>query len=155
MREITIIKLNTNGEEVWRYEGRKIKQDQRSILVEAFFNRSDLIFHGICLKQGDRFIELYLNDRWYNIFEIYDRDDQGLKGWYCNIASPCWFKDDQILYMDLALDLLVYPNGDQLVLDEDEFAALDIEEGQKKCALSALAELQKVFRNSPSFRLAE
>ena len=34
----------------------------------------------------------------------------------------------QIRYVDLALDLLVFPDGRQLVLDEDEFEALHPEE---------------------------
>jgi hypothetical protein len=38
------------------------------------------------LKQRDRFLELYLFDRYFNIYEIYDRDTGILKGWYCNIT---------------------------------------------------------------------
>ena len=40
------------------------------------------------LRRGDRFIETYYTDRWYNIFEIHAREDDRLKGWYCNIAKP-------------------------------------------------------------------
>jgi hypothetical protein len=113
------------------------------------------LFHDILLKQGDKFVEIYLTDRWYNIFEIYDRDDHRLKGWYCNVTMPCQFLDQQISYIDLALDLLVYPGGDQLVLDEDEFEALELNESQRSGALTALAELRHLFQSNPGFRVAD
>lgn len=140
-REVAIIKLNPQGEETWRYDGRVLAQDETSILVEAYFNRSDFLFHGILLKENDRFIEKYFSDRWYNIFEIHDRDDDQLKGWYCNVTKPALFKPNRIEYIDLALDVLVYPNGKHLVLDEDEFIALGIDDSTRNQALKALDAL--------------
>ena len=35
--------------------------------------------------------------------------------------------EDVISYVDLALDLWVAPDGTQTVLDEDEFAAIDLD----------------------------
>jgi hypothetical protein len=46
----------------------------------------------------------------------------------------------------LALDLLVFPDGRQIVLDEDEFNALPLSEAERQSALAALAELQALFR---------
>ena len=48
-------------------------------------------------------------------------------------------------YVDLALDLLVFPDGSQLVLDEDEFAALNLSPSEQAAARQALAELQSSF----------
>lgn len=140
-REVIVIKLNPQGQETWRYNGTVIEENDTSILLEAYFNRDDLLFHGIQLRENDRFIEKYYNDRWYNIFEIHDRDDDRLKGWYCNITKPAQFKPDQIEYIDLALDILVYPNGEYLILDKDEFAVLEISEDTRKQALNALDAL--------------
>lgn len=144
--KITIIKQNPAGEETWRYPGSILKRDEKSLVIEAFFDREDLDFHGMCLCYGDRFVETYFFERWYNIFEIHDRTDDRLKGWYCNVCSPAVEKDGLLMYRDLALDLLVFPNGSQLVLDEDEFAALMISPTEQKTALAALAELEAIFR---------
>ena len=125
MEEITVIKRNPQGEETFRYAGVVKQRLPGAVLLEAYFNRKDTPFHGTVLKKEDRFIEAYYADRWYNIFEIYDRQSEQLKGWYCNVTMPAQISAGEIRYMDLALDLLVYPDGRQLVLDEDEFSALD------------------------------
>ena len=85
---VVVKKLNLQGEETWRYEGRVVQQRQNGVLLEAFFNRPDLPFHGIVFAEGDRFLEAYWSDRWYNIFEIHSRVDDTIKGWYCNVSQP-------------------------------------------------------------------
>lgn len=138
---VDIIKLDHQGQEVWRYPGEIIKKDEKGVLVEAYFNISDRPFHGITLRTNDRSIERYYTDRWYNIFEIYDRDDDRLKAWYCNVTYPADFTTDRITYRDLALDVLVYPDGKFLVLDEDEFENLELDRHTHKNALHALQSL--------------
>lgn len=143
-------KCDQFGNEVWRYEGKIIQQRPHCVTLEARFNRPDLPFHGIVLGNQDRFIETFFTHKWYNIFEIHDRDDDHLKGWYCNISYPAEIKPDQVVYRDLALDLLVYPNGKQLVLDEDEFDLLDLTLSDRMAAKNALIELQQIFSTKPS-----
>ena len=138
---VDIIKLDHQGQEVWRYPGEIIKKDEKGVLVEAYFNISDRPFHGITLRTNDRSIERYYTDRWYNIFEIYDRDDDRLKAWYCNVTYPADFTTDRITYRDLALDVLVYPDGKYLVLDEDEFENLELDRHTRKNALQASQSL--------------
>jgi protein associated with RNAse G/E len=151
--ELDVIKLDIRGKETWRYRGRVLRQDAQSILIEAFFNRNDLPFHGITLARGDRFIEQYYRDRWYNIDEVHDPVSGALKAWYCNVARPAVITADSISYIDLALDLLVYPDGRQRVLDEDEFEALDLSIEDHKSALRALAELKTLFKMPKVFDL--
>jgi protein associated with RNAse G/E len=145
MELITVRKLNTTGEETWRYTGRVLEQHATHIVLEAEFNRNDIPFHDILLRRGDRFIETFYADRWYNIFAIHDRDDDRLKGWYCNIGYPAEIRDGIVSYIDLALDLLVYPDGRQLVLDEDEFIVLALTPEVQRQARLALQELQASF----------
>ncbi len=139
---VIVIKQNLERQEVWRYSGKILEQTSDSILLEAFFNRPDKPFHGILLAQGDRFIEKYYSNRWYNIFEIRDHSTDVLKGWYCNVTYPAVFENGYVYYVDLALDLLVYPDGRQLVLDEDEFADLCLNEDDTRQAREALRQLQ-------------
>jgi uncharacterized protein len=146
MPAITVVKRNPAGVETWRYSGEMLKHEDNSVYLEALFNRDDMPFMGITLKRGDRFVETFFTDRWYNIFEIYDRDDASLKGWYCNVTEPAVFEaDDCISYIDLALDLWVAADGTQSVLDEDEFNELELDAETHKKALLALAELKSRF----------
>jgi len=59
--------------------------------------------------------------------------------------------DGIVAYRDLALDLLVYPDGSQLILDEDEFAVLQVPDEEKAKALAALEELKIIFSKPDSF----
>lgn len=145
---ITVIKRDAAGRETWRYTGRVLERGPGFVRLEARFNRPDLPFMGVTLRQGDRFVETFYTDRWYNIFEIHDRDDDRIKGWYCNIGRPAVLEAaDRLSYVDLALDLWVAADGSLTVLDEDEFAALDLDAESRARARAALAELQAAFAN--------
>jgi predicted RNA-binding protein associated with RNAse of E/G family len=143
MNEITVIKRDASGKEVWHYSGQVLERSDGYIRIQARFNRKDTPFHGIILREGDQFIESYFADRWYNYDEVHDKDSQDLKCYYANVTRPAEIGDTEIAYDDLALDLLVYPDGRQLVLDEDEFQALQLPEAEQKKALQALAELKE------------
>jgi predicted RNA-binding protein associated with RNAse of E/G family len=140
-----VIKQNTDRQETWRYTGEVLGRRPNAVLLQAYFNREDLSFHGMIFGKGDRFVEIFYADRWYNIFEIHDRASDALKGWYCNICLPAEIEDGRVSYVDLAIDLLVFPDGRQLVLDEDEFDALVLDEETRSCAQEALRELQALF----------
>jgi uncharacterized protein len=144
--QVTVIKLDHQGRETWRYRGELLEKSFRHIVLEAFFDRDDTLLDGLLLKRGDRFIETYYTDRWYNTFDIYDVDDGRFKGAYCNIGKPAEFAGDTISYRDLALDLIVLPDGEQIVVDEDEFEALPLTEQERQQARSALHELQQEYR---------
>jgi protein associated with RNAse G/E len=144
---VKVLKLDLEGEVTWQYEGQVLEQDEKFVLLEAFFDRDDMPFMDVTLKRGDRFVERFYSDRWYNVFEIYDRDNGKLKGWYCNIGRPAVFENGAVSYVDLALDLWVAPDGMQTVLDEDEFLALPIDAKTRAQALAALDELRQHFVN--------
>jgi hypothetical protein len=150
---LAILKRNLAGMETWRYDGQVLAQTPTSILIEAFFNRPDMPFQKIILCQGDRFLEAYYKNHWYNIFEIHDRQTDQLKAWYCNITLPATFTPHTIEYVDLALDLFVYPNGEQVLLDEDEFAELQLSVQQRQQAWNALQELRQLFATPINFDL--
>lgn len=155
MSEVVVRKLNTQNQETWRYSGKILRRSEDSLLIEAYFNREDTPFHGIVLGKGDRFVEIYFRDHWYNIFEMHDRADDNLKGWYCNVSCPAEFEEGEIAYVDLALDLLVFPDGRQLVLDEDEFAELKLDADTERKAREALKALQSIFQSPVNGRLED
>jgi predicted RNA-binding protein associated with RNAse of E/G family len=149
--DVILIKRDHTGREVWRYSGRQLCVTEAGMLVEARFNRSDLPFHGMIFKQNDRFVEIYLIDHWFNIYEIHDRDNDAIKGWYCNVTRPPLIQPGQIVYDDLALDLLVYPDGHQLVLDENEFEELKLSHADQDNARKGLKRLKELLRNPAQF----
>ena len=142
---ITVVKLDHLGQETWRYQATKLKQAPHEIVLEAFFDHDVTWVDELRLCRGDRFIEFYFDNHWYNIFEVHAREDDRLKGWYCNISFPAEITDSCVKYRDLALDLIVYPDGRQVVLDEDEFSRLSLDPKMRADAWIALSELQDTF----------
>jgi protein associated with RNAse G/E len=152
MTNLDVIKLNYLGQETWRYTGKLIKKTRTLVVLEAYFDRDDTLVEELLLTRGDRFIEYYYNDRWYNIFEIHDQSESKIKCWYCNISQPAVFSTKTVTYLDLALDLLVYPSGKQVILDESEFEALPISPFERKQAQDSLHKLQQRFQNEQIIR---
>jgi protein associated with RNAse G/E len=145
--KVIVQKKNPAGEVTYQYEGVLIERDENSIKLEALFDRADMPFQDVVFKTGDRFVEYYYSDRWYNIFAIHDRDDGSVKGWYCNVGMPAEIEDGVVSYVDLALDLWVSANGQQTVLDEDEFAELNLDANLSASALKGLEELKALFKS--------
>jgi protein associated with RNAse G/E len=142
-QRVTVHKLNPQGEELWRYEGIVLRQDTSSLTLEAHYDHEEEDFHGLTLGRGDRFVETHYSDRWYNVFAVFDANTDQLKGWYCNIVRPATLERGHVWSVDLALDLVVLPDGKWTVLDEDEFAALKMAPGERFQALQALERLQQ------------
>ena len=147
-----IQKKNLSGEVVFQYDGEVVRREENAIVLEAFFGRDDMSFMNVTLKRGDRFVETFYTDRWYNIFEIFDRDDKTFKGWYCNIGRPALIDEEAVSYIDLALDLWVAPDGTQTVLDEDELLDLNLDDGLLQKVYAGMQELQELLKtkNPPS-----
>ena len=145
--KIKIQKKNPVGEVVYEYEGDELRRNENVIVLEALFTRADMAFQDVVFKKNDRFVEYYYSDRWYNIFEIYDRDDGKIKGWYCNIGKPAVIEDHVVSYIDLALDLWVSVDGRQTVLDEAEFEELELDDALRADALRGLEDLKELFLN--------
>jgi hypothetical protein len=141
--KVTVIKNDHTGREVWRYEGTIKESGEGWVRLEAHFNRDDLPLGYITFRRGDRFIETFYADRWYNVFAVRDVDDDHLKGWYCNFTRPAVLDENTVSADDLALDLFVYPDGRALVLDRDEFDALPLRDAERAAVLAALTELQR------------
>lgn len=109
--KVTVYKLDHDGREVWQYPARVLARAPHHVRLEAFFNRDDTDLGYVVFKRGDRFIETFYDDRWYNVFAVYDRDDGELKGWYCNICRPAEITASAVRCDDLALDIWVTPEG--------------------------------------------
>ena len=63
-------------------------------------------------------VELYFEDRWYNVWHVRDNTQEL---WYCNVAVPASFDGKTLRWVDLDIDIRCYRDGAPEVLDEDEF----------------------------------
>ena len=145
--KIKVQKKNPTGEVTYQYEGDLLRNDESGIVIEALFDRKDMPFQDVVFRTGDRFVEYYYSDRWYNIFAVHDKDDGRVKGWYCNIGKPAEIEDDVVSYIDLALDLWVSADWKQTVLDEDEFEALNLTDELHAGALNGLKQVRLLFES--------
>jgi uncharacterized protein len=143
---VLVDKLNLAGEVTVQWSGQVLKRGEREMVLEATFTHAARDLGYVRLGPGDRFIEHYYTDRWYNVFAIYDAEG-AFKGWYCNITRPAEIMAAPgggvwVRAVDLALDYFRQPDGHEFILDEDEFAGLPLSPHEVSAARAALAELR-------------
>lgn len=146
---VTVQKLKANGQVSVEWSGQVLARDARQLVLEARFNRAAMELGYVTLEPGDRFVETYYTERWYNVFAIYSREGGEFKGWYCNISRPTEIVEPArpgeallVRTVDLELDYFRQPGGREFVLDQAEFAELSLAPDERAAAVAALAELQ-------------
>lgn len=139
---ITIRKLDHAGREVLRYPGQVVFDDGETLVARCRFAPPDTERAGFVFGHGDILIECYYRAEPFNIFVIYSPEGR-LKGWYCNVLEQAAFHADAVDWLDLALDLLILPDGRQIVLDADEFEELGPTPAQRARAQGALETLRR------------
>jgi protein associated with RNAse G/E len=150
---VTVRKLDHAGNLVTSYQGQVVSRDPSSIVLEARWQRDRLVLPYVVFERGDRLIEHFFADRWYSIFQIRAGTDGRLKGWYCNFSRPAVFEEHALSAIDLELDLFVFPSGQVLLLDNEEFDALNLPSADPEAGrqvLTALAEFGPVVASRHS-----
>lgn len=72
------------------------------------------------IRRGTVSYEYYWLDRWYNVFRFHEPDG-GLRNYYCNMNMPPVFENGELDYIDLDLDVLVWPDLSYKILDREDF----------------------------------
>lgn len=72
------------------------------------------------IAAGTVSFEHFWFDRWYNIFRFHEPDG-ALKAWYCNVAMPATYGDGILDFVDLDIDVVVWPDMRFEVVDLDDF----------------------------------
>jgi len=119
--------------------------------LEATFN--SLVEGRTPFFGGDRAVEFFYDDRGYNVIVGYAPDGT-LRACYCNICTPATFvltqDGPEIHFIDLDLDVLVWPDGRCVVTDEDDFATNGARYGYppaiRRAARDAVAALLHAVR---------
>jgi len=152
MSACAIIKRDAFGRDQLSYRGLLHERAKDHICVDATFALDDRDLGYMQLRRGDNFREWFFRDRWYNIFRVRDGRSGALKGWYCNITRPPIIEANRVIAEDLCLDVFVYPDGRTLLLDEEEFAGLALDEREEERAWGAVDEiLCRVKKRLPPF----
>jgi protein associated with RNAse G/E len=122
---VHVRKLKPGGSLDYAWDGVVLRCDAEGIVLRAEFN-VDLVERDFAtFRRGDVFVEFYYWQRCYNVFQV-SAPDGVLKGWYANVGLPARLGAvaGELEYVDLALDVWARPNGEFVVLDQDEFDAL-------------------------------
>lgn len=118
-----LFKINSRG-----FDG-SIRRSWSCELIER--DESRLVFVGVfefdvehpelgSIGRGTTSYEYYWLDRWYNVFAFFEPNGS-FRNYYCNINMPPALKDSELDYIDLDLDVVVWPNGSIVTLDRDEY----------------------------------
>lgn len=144
---VHVMKLTHDGHIKHQYAGEIVAHGDTWVQMVARFGL-DVVKDYVHFRRGDLMTEWHYTDRWYNIFRINDVDDGRLKGWYCNVTRPAvinWGSEPvEIKADDLELDVFVSPTGEFLLLDEDEFAEIEISDVESRAAWLAVDELRRL-----------
>lgn len=101
------------------------------------------------IAKGTFSYEYYWLDRWYNIFRFHEPHGR-FRNWYCNVNMPPVFRNSVLDYVDLDIDILVWPDWRTEVLDRDEFESnaiqFDYADEVRNGAESAVRELLAMIK---------
>ncbi len=72
------------------------------------------------IKRGTISYEYYWLDRWYNVFRFHEPNGD-FRNYYCNINRPPQFGNGVLDYVDLDIDIVVWPDWRYVILDTNEY----------------------------------
>lgn len=124
---MTIVKLRPDRSEAARYLGEVIASPADWVAVRAHWGRPRLDLGYLVFEPDDVFLEYFSLSRPYNAFGIYTSAGT-FKAWYCNVTHPSWLEGTCLFWHDLFVDVIVFPDGRSLMLDEDELTDAGVAE---------------------------
>ena len=129
---------------------RLVERADPSLVLIGEFD-SDVSHAGLgSIARGTISEEFYWLDRWYNVFR-FSEPDGSFRNFYCNITMPPTFENDILDYVDLDIDVVVWPDRRVETLDEDDFAVNSARFGYpadlQQSALDSLTKLRSVDRS--------
>ncbi|HEX6989688.1 MAG TPA: NUDIX domain-containing protein [Bacillota bacterium] len=97
---------------------------------------------------GDVLIERYDQDRWFNVFAVWDGRTGQLRGFYVNLSTPARVREVNgridLSYTDLGLDVVITP-GQAVELDAEDWnaAASVLDDAARRAAGAELEEVRR------------
>lgn len=87
------------------------------------------------VPKGTLSYESFWLDRWYSIFR-FEAPDGKLRNYYCNLNMPPCFAGHVLDYVDLDIDIVIWPDGRYKILDLQEFGENAIRFGYPESIVS-------------------
>lgn len=118
LNRIEIISYKHDGglHRVWQYAYIIKENDEMMVLVN---DRASVIDgDGHRWKTKEPAVCYFFKKYWFNIICMLRTDDIY---YYCNLSSPYILDSEGLKYIDYDLDVKVFPSGDKIILDRDEF----------------------------------
>ncbi len=118
MKRLDIISYKHDGElhRVWK---NVVKIHESNDLVVLVNNKVDVIDgDGRKWKTREPAICYFFKDYWFNVICMIRSNDVY---YYCNLSSPFVIDEEGLKYIDYDLDVKLFPDGEVLLLDRDEF----------------------------------
>jgi protein associated with RNAse G/E len=102
------------------WTGELVSRDDEIVVLKGVFDKD--VEHPDLghIVRGTISIEYFWLERWFNIFRFFEPSGS-LRNFYCNITMPPAFDGRVLDYVDLDIDVVVWPDMSYCVLDEAEF----------------------------------
>lgn len=128
---VRIVKLRPDGSEATSYGGveldEHLPEDWRAFRAE--WTVGTINAGGLVFEIGDYLHEYFSPTAWFDVFALFSPAGE-LKGWSGNVTWPTMFEDgpdgETVVWHDLFIDLIGFPDGQYLILDEDELEASEL-----------------------------
>jgi protein associated with RNAse G/E len=117
-RKLQIISYKHNGElhRVWQHAIMIKEFDDFAVLVNDRANVIDS--DGRKWKTREPAVCYFFKEHWFNVICMIRGNDIY---YYCNLSSPYVIDEEGLKYIDYDLDVKLFPSGDSVILDRDEF----------------------------------
>lgn len=135
-QNVLINSRKIDGEICKSWNAELLKVENSLLIFRGVFDREIKHRHLGIIRRGTISYEFYWLDKWYNVFKFYE-PDKSFRNFYCNINMPPKFENDVLDYVDLDIDVIVWSDFSQKILDIDDF-----ENNSKKYGFSSELKLK-------------
>ena len=97
-----------------------VLQSPEALVLEGRFESEVRHSELGLIANGTRSRETFIFGEWFNHFAFFEPDGQ-LRNHYFNVSMPVKVAGSEVDYVDLDIDVVVWPEGTVGVLDLDEF----------------------------------
>lgn len=119
-REIIINARKYDGSIRRSWTASVVSETEDLVIALGRFDR-DVIHRDLgTIKKNTISFEYFWLDRWYNIFRFHEPDGS-FRNYYCNIAMPAVLSEGELDFVDLDVDVVVWPEKRVEILDREDF----------------------------------
>jgi protein associated with RNAse G/E len=119
-RRIAVCSTKYDGSPHWEFDSWSIHEEGELLITQNFAGQQLKNPRGLWTTPYHVRNHFWLDERWYNVMRFEDPKTAEFS-WYCNVTTPAMFDGETVRYVDLDLDIHVWPSGEIKILDEDEF----------------------------------